>query len=70
MKVSPTGHQHARYMGTNQRSVLHREVGVLSPKGPCAEGWVPSLWCHWKVVEPIRGRAQWEEVRPLEVVGP
>lgn len=28
---------------------------------------VTSLWHYWKVVEPIRGRAFWEEVGTLEV---
>jgi hypothetical protein len=28
-----------------------------SPKGPCVEGLVQSLWHYWEVVEPLGGGA-------------
>jgi hypothetical protein len=41
-------------------------VWILNaPKGSCVQRLVPSLWCYWVMVEPLRGRAWWEEVRSL-----
>lgn len=36
-----------------------------SPKGPCVEVMVPRLWCHCRLMEHLRDKAQWQEVRPL-----
>ena len=35
------------------------------PNGPCVEAIVPRLWCHCRLMEHLRGKAQWEEVRSL-----
>jgi hypothetical protein len=37
----------------------------MSSQCPCVKSLVPRLWCYWEVVEPLGGRAKWEEGRPL-----
>jgi hypothetical protein len=37
----------------------------MSPKGLCVKGLAASLWHYWEVVEPLRGRSFWKEVRPM-----
>lgn len=39
----------------------------MASEGPCVEGLGPSLWCCWKMEESIRGKAQEEKVRSLEM---